>query len=94
MYVHASICICVFLVQFFENLMHYSLLFKENKSQRKVNSEMSDQKRDYSSYDILYFIHILIALGISVPVFYIPHRQKARLEEAPRSSLPLLSSVS
>ena len=31
--------------------MHYSLLFKKKKSQRKVNSEMSDQKRDHASYD-------------------------------------------
>ena len=75
MYVHASIRIRVFLVQFFEKLMHYSLLFKKKKkSQRKVNSEMSDQKRDHSSYDFLYFIHVLIVLGISVPVFHIPRR--------------------
>ena len=74
MYVHASIRIRVFLVQFFEKLMHYSLLFKKKKSQRKVNSEMSDQKRDHSSYDFLYFIHVLIVLAISVPVFHIPRR--------------------
>ena len=35
MYVHVSICMGVFLVQFFEKLMHYSLLFKKKKKSKK-----------------------------------------------------------